>query len=99
MLAGLALVVVSNIFTVAGPWLLRLAIDALGDPGSRGADRATYAGLIVGAAMLGARPSTGCGELLNGISRRIECDLREDLFRHLLRLDAPFYGSWRPATS
>jgi ATP-binding cassette subfamily B multidrug efflux pump len=34
-------------------------------------------------------------ELLNGISRRIEADLRNNFFRHLLRLDATFYGSTR----
>ena len=29
------------------------------------------------------------------ISRRMETDLRNDFFRHLLRLDATFYGEWR----
>jgi ATP-binding cassette subfamily B protein len=33
--------------------------------------------------------------LLNGLSRRIECDLRNDFFAHLLRLDASFYGRTR----
>jgi ATP-binding cassette subfamily B protein len=34
-------------------------------------------------------------QLLNGVSRRIEADLRNDFFQHLLRLDATFYGSTR----
>jgi ATP-binding cassette subfamily B protein len=34
-------------------------------------------------------------ELLNGLSRRIECDLRNDFFAHLLRLDQGFYGGTR----
>jgi ATP-binding cassette subfamily B protein len=34
-------------------------------------------------------------QLLNGISRRIETDLRNDFFRHLLRLDATYYGTTR----
>jgi ATP-binding cassette, subfamily B, multidrug efflux pump len=92
---GLVLVVVSNVFTVAGPWLLRLAIDGLGDPEVTMGRIAGLAGLIVLAAILGGAAKYGMRELLNGISRRMECDLREDLFRHLLRLDAPFYGSWR----
>jgi ATP-binding cassette, subfamily B, multidrug efflux pump len=92
---GLVLVVVSNVFTVAGPWILRLAIDGLGDPGVTMGRIAGLAGLIVLAAILGGAAKYGMRELLNGISRRMECDLREDLFRHLLRLDAPFYGSWR----
>jgi ATP-binding cassette, subfamily B, multidrug efflux pump len=31
-------------------------------------------------------------EILNGVSRRVEFDLRNDFFAHLLRLDASFYG-------
>jgi ATP-binding cassette, subfamily B, multidrug efflux pump len=95
MLAGIALVVISNVFTVAGPWLLRLALDALGEPGVSRDRIVLYAGLIVVAAILGGATKFGMRQLLNGISRRIECDLREDFFRHLLRLDAPFYGTWR----
>jgi ATP-binding cassette subfamily B protein len=33
--------------------------------------------------------------LLNGISRRVETDLRNDFFQHLLGLDATFYGGTR----
>jgi len=95
LLVGLFLVVVSNVFTVAGPWLLRLAIDALEDPGVSVSDIGLFAGLIVLAAILGGVAKYGMRELLNGISRRIECDLRADFFRHLLRLDASFYGSQR----
>jgi ATP-binding cassette subfamily B protein len=95
MLVGIALVVVSNVFTVAGPWLLRLALDALGEPVVSRERILLYAGLIVVAAILGGATKFGMRQLLNSISRRIECDLREDFFRHLLRLDAPFYGTWR----
>jgi ATP-binding cassette subfamily B protein len=34
-------------------------------------------------------------QLLNGVSRRIETDLRNDFFGHLLRMDATFYGTTR----
>jgi ATP-binding cassette subfamily B protein len=34
-------------------------------------------------------------ELINGLSRRIEYDLRNDLFAHLLRLDAAYFGRTR----
>ena len=95
LLFGLVLVVVSNIFTVAAPWLLRLAIDALEDPAVDPSTILTYALLIVGAALLGGAARYGMRELLNGISRRVECDLRADFFSHLLRLDASFYGSHR----
>ena len=95
MLLGIALVGVSNAFAVAGPWLLRLAIDALESPDIRRGLIATYAGLIVGLAVLGGVARFGMRQLLNGVSRRIECDLRADFFRHLLRLDATFYGRER----
>ena len=95
MLLGIVLVGVSNAFAVAGPWLLRLAIDALESPDIRRGLIATYAGLIVGLAVLGGVARFGMRQLLNGVSRRIECDLRADFFRHLLRLDAAFYGRER----
>ena len=55
----------------------------------------TYALLIGAAAVLGGAAKYGMRELLNSLSRRIECDLRNDFFSHLLRLDATFYGGTR----
>ena len=93
--AGLALVVVTNLFTVAGPYLIKLSIDGLGDPDVTMGRISTYALLLVAAAFLGGAAKYGMRELLNGLSRRIECDLRNDYFAHLLRLDAVFYGRTR----
>ena len=92
---GLALVVISNLFTVAAPYLVKLAIDGLGDATVTSREIATYAILIVAVALVGGAAKFGMRELLNGLSRRIECDLRNDFFKHLLRLDATFYGSVR----
>ncbi len=93
--AGIVLVVISNAFSVAGPWILRLAIDALESPGVARGRILAYAGLVVGFAIAGGAARFGMRQLLNGISRRVECDLRADFFRHLLRLDAVFYGRER----
>ena len=93
--AGLALVVVTNLFAVAGPYLIKLSIDGLGDPDETMGRISTYALLLVVAAFLGGAAKYGMRELLNGLSRRIECDLRNDYFAHLLRLDAGFYGRTR----
>ena len=93
--AGLALVVVTNLFTVAGPYLIKLSIDGLGDPDVTMGRISTYALLLVAAAFLGGAAKYGMRELLYGLSRRIECDLRNDYFAHLLRLDAGFYGRTR----
>lgn len=92
---GLVLVVVANAFQVAGPWILKLAIDGLTDPAVTRSRIGALAGLIVVAAVLGGAARYGMREILNGVSRRMEADLRNDFFRHLLRLDAAFYGKMR----
>lgn len=94
LLAGLALVVVGNFFTILGPWLIRQAIDSLAIELSTSVVL-RYSLLIVGAAVLAGVARYGMRELLNGISRRIETDLRDDLFAHLLRLPPEFYDRWR----
>ena len=97
---GLALVVVANAFTLASPYALKLAIDGLaGEDGSVAPNAARNAGLyallIVAMALAGGAARYGMREIMNGVSRRIEVDLRNDFFRHLLRLDAGFYGRTR----
>ncbi|MDE2762870.1 MAG: ABC transporter ATP-binding protein [Gemmatimonadota bacterium] len=102
MFWGLVLVIVANAFSLASPYLLKLPIDALTAGSGSGADPdgtrrtiLTFALLIVGAAVLGNAARYGMREILNGLSRRIEVDLRNDFLRHLLRLDAGFYGRTR----
>jgi ATP-binding cassette, subfamily B, multidrug efflux pump len=90
--AGLALVVVSNVLSLAVPFLLKQGIDALTSPDVTPAVPLRYAAIIVVVAILGGAARFGMRELLNGISRRVEYDLRNDFFRHLLRLDRGFYG-------
>jgi ATP-binding cassette subfamily B protein len=94
LFAGLTLVVVGNFFTILGPWLIRQAIDSLAIELSASL-LVRYSLLIVGAALLAGVARFGMRELLNGISRRIETDLRDDLFAHLLRLPPEFYDRWR----
>ncbi len=91
--AGLLLVIVANAFSLAPPWLIREAIDALSADGADRSVIARYAGLIVGSAILGGAARYGMRELLNGVSRRVEYDLRNRLFDHLTRLDAGFWAS------
>ena len=100
MFWGLVLVIVANAFSLANPYLLKLPIDALTantgtDPDAIGRTVLTYALLIVGVALLGNAARYGMREILNGLSRRIEVDLRNDFLRHLLRLDAGFYNRTR----
>jgi ATP-binding cassette subfamily B protein len=94
IVTGLVLVVIGNIFTLLGPYLLKEAIDAL-ETRLSSSIIVRYALLIVLVAVLAGISRYYMRELLNGISRRIETDLRNDLFGHLLRLPAQFYDSWR----
>jgi ATP-binding cassette subfamily B protein len=92
IVVGQVLVAVSNVAGVAMPWLIGRAIDLLSATGVTLAAIAAYAGLIVGATAVSGAARFGMRKLLNSVSRRIENDLREDVFEHLLRLDARFYG-------
>lgn len=92
---GMVLVVIAQGFGLASPWLVKLAIDGLSNP-SVGAGRiAFYALAVVGTALVGGAARYGMRQLLNGVSRRMEVDLRDDFFRHLLRLDASFFDRTR----
>lgn len=92
ILAGLFFTIVANAFYVIGPWLIGRAIDSFRTPASAWNDLKLYAGLVVLAAALGGSARFGMRQLLNGISRRIENDIRIAFFDHLLRLDAAFFS-------
>lgn len=91
---GLFLVVLSSAFTSVVPRLLGDAIEAMrqGEPIGR---VWTLAWWMIGLAVAGGAARYGMRELMNGISRRVEYDLRNDLFAHLERLDAGFYSRMR----
>lgn len=91
---GLVIVVLSSGIASVIPWLLRRGIDAIGNNAPL---RAVWqvAGLIVIAAIGGGFLRYWMRELMNGVSRRIEYDLRNDLFTHLETLDAAYFGRTR----
>jgi ATP-binding cassette subfamily B protein len=95
MAFGLMLVAASNIGTILSPLLLGLAIDAMQEPGTTLGRIAGFAGLIVLATAVGGIARFGMRQLLNGISRRVETDLRAAFFAHLAHLDASFYAGTR----
>jgi ATP-binding cassette subfamily B multidrug efflux pump len=91
---GLACVVISTAVFSVLPTLLRHAIEAMG----AGAPRSAI--YLIAAQMLGATLTMAVfrfymREILNGVSRIIEHDLREALFDHLTKLDSAYYGRTR----
>ena len=94
LVIGLTLVMVSSALASVLPWLLREAIDGI----RAGAQLRNI--WLIAAGMVVLALATGTArywmrELLNGLSRRIEYDLRNDLFVHLTRLDAPYFVRMR----
>src|SRR5690606_6663402 len=92
---GLLLVVVSDAFGILTPWLVGRAVDALKRPDITTRLILLHAAAVIVAAILSGAARYGMRELLNGISRRVETDLRQRFFEHLLRLDRAFYGRTR----
>jgi ATP-binding cassette subfamily B protein len=78
-------------FNVLSPYFLGRAIDAI----RAGEAYLPYVGMIVGAALLAGLLSYANRQLAIVASRYIEHDLRMDLFKHLLALDAYYYGKSR----
>jgi ATP-binding cassette subfamily B multidrug efflux pump len=91
---GLFFVVVSSAAASVVPWLLGLGVDGMrsSDPLRRAAWPA--AGMVTVALLAGAL-RYWMRELINGVSRFIENDLRNDLFSHLMILDAGFFSRIR----
>ncbi|MDB4906467.1 MAG: transporter transrane region [Gemmatimonadetes bacterium] len=91
---GLALVVVSSALASTVPWLLRLALDAVRSGAPLRRVWALGAGMIALALVSGFLRYV-MRELLNGVSRWIEYDLRNDLFQRLSALDQVAFNRLR----
>lgn len=92
--AGLALVIVSSALGAVVPWLLRAAVDALN---ARAPVRqiTLLGAAIIGVALVGGAMRFWMREILNGLSRHIEYDLRQVLFSHLTTLDPGYFARTR----
>ncbi|MBA2688114.1 MAG: ABC transporter ATP-binding protein [Gemmatimonadaceae bacterium] len=94
MVAGLVFVVLSTAITSVVPWLLRNGIDEI-SAGRTGKPVYMVFAAIMVTALVGGVLRYGMREVLNGVSRRIEFDLRNDLYQHLQSLDASYFGKTR----
>lgn len=94
LVTGLAFVVLAAGITSVIPWILQRAIDAIGKHSPVGSVWA-LGGAIVATAAVGGVLRFGMREWMNGLSRWVEYDLRNDLFKHLEALDASYYTRTR----
>jgi ATP-binding cassette, subfamily B, multidrug efflux pump len=88
---GLICVIASSAIASAIPWLLRRAIN---DLKANAPSRDLW---LIAATMVGITLVTGVlrfqmRNILNAVSRWVEYDLRNAMFRHLITLDAGFFG-------
>ena len=91
---GLLLLLATAGLAAASPWVLRLAIDDL----TRAVTREKlwlYAGAIVALVAVEGLLRYATRMTLIGVSREIEYELRDDVFRHLCRLAPAYYHSHR----
>lgn len=89
--AGLACVIVSTALYSLLPTLLRRAIDAMA-AGAPLRSILAIAGTMVGLTLVMGWFRFQMRDILNGVSRVIENDLRDALFARLTRLDPAWYG-------
>ncbi len=90
VIVGLLFVVIANFFQMLNPWVLRRAINGLEDQFSH-----QYL-ILSGVYLLSIAVASGFFRFLMrktiiGVSRNVEYDLRQTLFRHYLNLEPAFY--------
>ncbi len=93
-LLGFFSLALASLFSLAIPWTLKSAIEALG-AGSRAADLQWYVGLIVVLAMAQGLARLGSRVAILGGAQALEFDLRNTLYAHFQRLPADFYQAHR----
>ncbi len=90
LLTGTFMVLLTNIAAVISPWILRHAVDQLYLEISRDI-LLYYSLLIIGISFVEGVFRYWMRRVLIGVSRKIEYDLRNDLFSHLQSLSPSFY--------
>ncbi len=91
---GLGALVLKDVAGAAQPLVIRAAIDTLARAFGLGR-LLRFAGLLIGLAAIKGIFQYWMRVIIIGISRDIEYDLRNDLFRHLVDLSPDYYGRTR----
>lgn len=91
---GLLFLLLTNALTLMMPWILKLAIDSLRIPHLERSVLAYFALILMGVAVVQAIIRTQSRLYILGISRRLEVDIQNAVFRHLQTLAPSFYARW-----
>jgi ATP-binding cassette, subfamily B, multidrug efflux pump len=91
---GIAIAVANNAIGAVAPWILKLAVDKLTSGATLGL-MAEYAAWIVAIALAAGVLRYYMRQILIGMSRHVELDLRNAIFAHLQKLPASFYNRYR----
>jgi ATP-binding cassette subfamily B protein len=91
---GIASLVMKDLLAVALPVVIKHGVDSL-NGGFQIRIVLQLAGLLIGLALLKGVFQYWMRVIIIGISRDIEFDLRNDLFRHLVELSQDFYARYR----
>ncbi len=90
LLLGLVLIIIANLIALVPALILQRAIDGV----SHGADAGTltiYALQIIGIAIAAGLFQFSSRFVVNSVARRVEYEMRRDLFRHFQRLDVAYF--------
>jgi ATP-binding cassette subfamily B protein len=90
ILGGIAALINTAIYALA-PWVLKLAVDDL-QAGITARQLMQYAGIFVALAVVGGVFRYAMRMWLIGMSRRVEQDLRDEIFGHLQKQPVSFYN-------
>ena len=91
LVVGFACVLLTNLFALLIPWLLKLVIDQLRESITTAA-LLRYGGLILGVTAIQGVFKFFMRRLLIGASRKIEYEIRNDLFSHLQSLSPAYFN-------
>lgn len=89
---GLSAAALSSVFEVAGPFFLKIGVDSLQESRPVGW-LYMLAGLIVFAAVIGGVFRFLMRDVVIGVSRWLEFDLRQRFFKHIIGLASAFFDS------
>ena len=93
--AGALFLLLTNASALFIPWLLKVAIDALGKTEGEYQSSAVYALAIIAVAIIHGVTRVFSRTYILNAARLVEFEIREDLFKVLLRQDAGFFNAER----